>query len=108
MKLESTNIILLNEENKILLHLRDNKPTIMYPNRWVLPGGYVEEGETPMQCIIREIAEELGVELKEVFLFVAARCSYGTEHTFWARANFVSKTSTLLKGKPLDGLVLMR
>lgn len=28
--------------------------------RWELPGGKVEEGESPAACAVREIAEELG------------------------------------------------
>ncbi len=31
---------------------------------YALPGGHMEAGETPLQCIVREIKEELGVELK--------------------------------------------
>lgn len=30
-------------------------------DEWDLPGGRLEEGETPEQCVVREIAEELGV-----------------------------------------------
>ena len=31
---------------------------------WELPGGKIEEGETPEQCIVREIQEELATEIK--------------------------------------------
>ena len=97
----STNIIIHNDKNEILLHLRDNKPTILYPNRWVLPGGYIEEGETPEQCIIREMIEELGVELTEVSLFLAAQRSYGFEYTFWVRANFRIEAVKLTEGQAI-------
>lgn len=36
------------------------KPT--YKPGWELPGGSVEDGESPGRAAVREIAEELGVE----------------------------------------------
>jgi 8-oxo-dGTP diphosphatase len=44
------------------LQLRDDKPTISAPGTWSLFGGMIRQGETPMQTIKREIAEELGLE----------------------------------------------
>lgn len=48
------------ETQKILLHHRDNNTTIN-PNKWAFFGGTDENNETPKECFIREIREELDV-----------------------------------------------
>jgi len=45
---------------KILLVKRRDVPV------WVLPGGGIEEGETPLQAAIREAKEETGFNIKVV------------------------------------------
>jgi len=62
-------IILENDKGEILLYLRDNKPGISFPNHWDLFGGYVEEGESIEQALLREVKEELNYELKEYSFF---------------------------------------
>ena len=52
-------------EQSILVILRDNNPAIPWPNMWELTGGGKEGQETPLECLRREVWEELGLVLKE-------------------------------------------
>ncbi len=52
-------------DGQILTILRDDKPTIPWPNLWELPGGGREEDETPFGCVAREVYEELNIQLSK-------------------------------------------
>ena len=52
-------------EQSILVILRDNNPAIPWPNMWELTGGGKEGQETPLECLRREVWEELGLLLEE-------------------------------------------
>ena len=52
-------------DGQILTILRDDKPTIPWPNMWELPGGGREGDESPFECAAREVYEELGIHLTE-------------------------------------------
>lgn len=52
-------------DGRILTILRDDKPTIPYPNMWDLPGGGREGNETPFECVTREVYEELSIQLSK-------------------------------------------
>ena len=55
-------------DGQILTILRDDKPTIPWPNLWELPGGGREGDESPFECVAREVYEELGIHLTEYCL----------------------------------------
>lgn len=52
--------LIFNEENELLIV----KPS--YKDHWSIPGGVVEENESPQTACIREVMEEVGIELKYV------------------------------------------
>jgi len=45
----------------VLVYTRDDKPGIDYPGLIDLPGGGREGGETPEDCVLRELHEEFGL-----------------------------------------------
>ncbi len=68
--LEGSKVFIKNKNlGKYLFFLRDDKPTIPNPNMWGLLGGGIEEGESPLEAIIREVKEETNItiyDLKEL------------------------------------------
>ena len=54
-------LALVNEKNEVLISLRKNKKE--YDGYWEYPGGKVEEDESLGQAIIREIKEEIDLEI---------------------------------------------
>ncbi len=49
--------------DKLLVILRDDDPTIVWPAYWDFPGGGREGQETPFETAARETMEEVGLEL---------------------------------------------
>jgi 8-oxo-dGTP diphosphatase len=47
----------------LIVILRDDIPDIPWPNHWDMPGGGREGNETPLDCVLREVREELGLRI---------------------------------------------
>ena len=101
MKRKGCSIILVNDKKQVLLFLRDNTPDIPFPNMWDVPGGHVEENETPEQCIVREMKEEMGMDLNGFQLFVAEEFDDRIEYAFWKKQNIDIDNITLTEGQCL-------
>lgn len=53
-------VLLVDRDGALLMQHRDGYAPIA-PNRWGLPGGHIEPGETPVRAAHRELAEETGL-----------------------------------------------
>jgi 8-oxo-dGTP diphosphatase len=101
VKRRGSSIIFVNSQREILLFLRDDIPHIPFPNIWDLPGGHVEPDETPEECIVREMKEEMGLDIKDYQLFSVIEFDDRTEYTFWQKANLDLDKIELTEGQCL-------
>jgi 8-oxo-dGTP diphosphatase len=53
----------IKSNNKTLMVYRNKKPNDMHAGKWNGLGGKFEPGESPEECIIREVREESGLEI---------------------------------------------
>lgn len=56
-------LIPVDGQGRILLQLRDHGPDTVHPGKWALFGGGVEGDESLRAAVVREFAEEVGVDI---------------------------------------------
>jgi 8-oxo-dGTP diphosphatase len=102
-------ILLLNRNNEVLLLLRDDKVDIPFPNMWDIPGGKVEDNETPIEAIRREMMEEMSIkDLGEIQLFKIITSENITDYIFWKRLDFITSEIDLQEGQRVEYFNLER
>lgn len=55
--------LIFSSDGKLLQAMKDPKKGGVYLDCWHIPGGGVEEGEDPVHALVREINEELGLDI---------------------------------------------
>ncbi|MEK7535945.1 MAG: NUDIX hydrolase [Patescibacteria group bacterium] len=98
-KLMSSTVIFLNESDKVLI-LRTT-----YKKDWEVPGGGIEQDESPMEAAVREVQEELGITINRPDLLGVDYRHTSTEREEMMHFTFLGG---VLSQKMIDKIVLQQ
>ena len=63
MKSPLTTLCYIEKDDKYLMLHRVSKKNDVNKDKWIGIGGHFEEGESPEECLLREVKEETGLTL---------------------------------------------
>lgn len=86
MKYTSAHVIIYNH-GKVLI-LRRSKTDDWMPNHYGLPGGKIEDNETPKEAIKRECKEETNLIIEPENLIFLPKVSTDKKHSFYYTTKF--------------------
>lgn len=75
----TTGAFIFNTTGELLLVKRAVEPE---KGKWDIPGGFMEEWETPEECIGRELKEELGITITNIRLLGVYHDSYEEDYEY--------------------------
>ncbi len=86
----NTTLCYIEKDNKYLMLHRTKKENDLNEGKWIGVGGKFEKGETPEECLLREVKEETGLtlikyRLRAVITFILNE--WGTEYMYLFTAN---------------------
>lgn len=86
--------LVLDGDGRVLLSRRGSEP---FAGKWDFPGGFLEEGEDPVEGLRRELSEEAGVQIEPLEFAGAWTDVYGprgvcTLNLYW--------TARIVEGQP--------
>lgn len=67
---------IIEQDGKVLIAQRPKGDQLAF--KWEFPGGKIEPGETPGACLVREIKEELNLDIKITRHFTNSHYQYAT------------------------------
>lgn len=93
-------VALIDPDGRVLLARRPEGKSMA--GLWEFPGGKLQDGETPEQAVVRELAEELGVDTRESCLAPLAFASHPYEDFHLVMPLFVCRVWQG-RAQPLEG-----
>lgn len=89
-KMPKVTAAIIEKEGKILIARRKKGDSMA--DKWEFPGGEIEPGETPEECLKRELFEEFGIDV-EVGEFIGSSRALRSPHSIELMAYRVSHIS---------------
>lgn len=89
----SVAVLIILEDSSFLLQHRDDSPQIFFPGKIGLFGGEIEAGESASEAAIREIREELSIEILGPELVQVLCLDSEVNQRFRRRHYFLSKVT---------------
>ncbi len=102
-------IVLFNDSEQVLLSKRAVEP---YKGKFDLPGGFVDKGETLEEAIVREVNEEIGIDVERLqdLRYVSSYKAFypwGKEIVHNVIAEFTATVSNGIQVKGMDDVELV-
>lgn len=72
--MKKATVAILIKNNKVMIAKREKEDS--FGGKWEFPGGKFEEGETPEECLAREIKEELDIDIEVGNFFAENKFTY--------------------------------
>lgn len=98
MKSPLTTLCYIEKEDCYLMLHRIKKEKDINKDKWIGVGGHFEEGESPEECLLREVKEETGLTL----LHYSFRGIITFETDVWPTEYMCLYTSDCYEGRPQD------
>ncbi len=97
--------MIVDDEGRVLLQLRDDKPGLPGAGQWGFFGGHLETGERPQDAFLRELDEELGWRAKHFEHYLTTTVDRGgwhvISHVFGAHLDVTPEQLTLGEGQAM-------
>ena len=61
--MKNTTLCYIKQNDKYLMLHRTKKSDDLNEGKWIGIGGHMEDGESPEECVVREVREETGLVL---------------------------------------------
>lgn len=100
--------IIVLDDGRYLMQLRDQKPNIFYPGHWGLFGGAIEAGEDPKAALGRELREELALTASGYKYFTSFTFEFGQLGLVSRRFYEIEIAPSILNGLSLHEGAAMR
>jgi len=90
--MQKVSVAIIEKEGRILIAKRKKNGPLK--NLWEFPGGKIEPGETPEECVRREVFEELGltVEIEEFICSTEYQYEHESVELFAYKVQYASGT----------------